>query len=113
MKAKAKRKPPRKFFIHKRVLRGWRLWRWVFLHAFWSQPLWRDRLRCPICKKVGTFKPHHDPLRWLCKWCGYFEDPDRIGIAFPCLKKKVWMLKPIERGHLPKHLVGDLDPWRG
>ena len=44
----------------------------------------RDRLRCPKCKAVGTWKPHGGWLdledsegnrRWLCKWCGYYRHP--------------------------------------
>ena len=73
----------------------------------------RDRLRCPYCKKVGTWKPHSPPRRWLCKWCGLYEDIDRIGQARPCKRKKVWMLKPLSRGKTPAEMVRSIDPWRG
>ena len=45
----------------------------------------RDRLRCPECKAVGTFKPHGGWLdfedkrkerRWMCKWCGGYSGPE-------------------------------------
>lgn len=45
----------------------------------------RDRLRCPTCKAVGTWKPHGGILdredqrkvrRWMCKWCGHYIGPD-------------------------------------
>ncbi len=45
----------------------------------------RDRLRCPDCKAVGTFKPHGGWLdfedkrkerRWMCKWCGGYSGPE-------------------------------------
>jgi len=59
---------------------------------FWHQ-LWdfsrlvgmRDRLRCPGCGAVGTWKPHGGWLdredarkvrRWLCKWCGLYDGPE-------------------------------------
>ncbi len=36
----------------------------------------RDRLRCPECHGVGTWKPYGGrdgtPRRWLCQWCGYY-----------------------------------------
>ena len=45
----------------------------------------RDRLRCPHCGSVGTWKPHGGILdradtkripRWLCKWCGLYVGRD-------------------------------------
>jgi len=44
----------------------------------------RDRLRCPECKAVGTYKLHAPgngrPWRWLCKWCGYYDGPEGRGL---------------------------------
>lgn len=48
-------------------------------------PYVRNRLRCPNCEAVGTFKPHGGVFdrqdvrrvpRWLCKWCGYYFGPE-------------------------------------
>ena len=59
------------------------LWFWI-KHQFFdfSRFLFlRDRLRCPECKAVGTWKPHGGWLdrgsrwsgrRWMCKWCGKY-----------------------------------------
>lgn len=55
-----------------------------FVWALWKSGI-RDRLRCPQCEKVGTYKPHciihhgeekREDLRprWMCKWCGYYYD---------------------------------------
>lgn len=65
--------------------------------ALWHQ-LWdfarllglRDRLRCPRCRAVGSYKPHGGWLdtgdkrgirRWLCKWCGYYHDAIRVALC--------------------------------
>lgn len=76
--------------------------RWVYLgrvcHTLWMALRFigmRDRLRCPSCSKVGTWKPHggildsyvsqgirggprRDVRRWLCKWCGLYYGPEGI-----------------------------------
>jgi hypothetical protein len=63
----------------------------------------RDRLRCPLCKAVGTWKPHgtlsarwihHDrPVRrWLCKWCGHYLGPEGALHCFPDLTRGCWVL---------------------
>jgi rubredoxin len=46
----------------------------------------RDRLRCPNCRAVGTWKPHgyrharrtgdRPVRRWLCKYCGHYQGPE-------------------------------------
>ena len=102
--------------IQKRPLNSVKLCIWVLSHEFFCLLRFvglRDRLRCPICKKVGTWKPHRPPRRWLCKWCGYYEDSGRTGLARPCKKKRVWMLKPIKRGLTPAERIRKVDPWRG
>ncbi len=56
---------------------------WIIKHQFYDflQIIgMRDRLRCPECKAVGTWKPHGGWLddsrasgrRWICKWCGLY-----------------------------------------
>lgn len=63
----------------------------------------RDRLRCPECNKVGTWKPHGDlwsrwrdkdrsVRRWLCKWCGYYVGPEGHVYAFPSKITGAWAL---------------------
>ena len=73
----------------------------------------RDRLRCPSCRKVGTWKPHKYPRRWLCKWCGWYRDINGDNFAWPCRIKKVWMLKPRKKGKTPADMVRRVDPWKG
>ena len=92
-----------------------RIW-WKIKHEFFIQIRHlglRDRLRCPHCRKIGTRKPHRPPRRWLCKWCGQYEDIGRRGIARPCAKKRVWMLKPKKKGRLPSERIKNLNPWVG
>ncbi len=88
----------------------------------------RDRLRCPSCKAVGTWKPHGSLVarwiykdisvrRWLCKWCGYYTGPRGRVVAY--LGEKVWELPEIdkERGRTPAEVVkaelGKVWPWHG
>lgn len=63
----------------------------------------RDRLRCPECRKVGTFKPHgtlwdrryhgdRRVRRWLCKWCGFYTGPEGRLYAFPSQVTGAWAL---------------------
>lgn len=70
---------------------------WTFLIA----TRLRDRLRCPSCSAVGTFKLHAPtknadggevPWRWLCKWCGYYRDKNKSGLlCYPSPSKKCWV----------------------
>lgn len=88
----------------------------------------RDRLRCPNCAKVGTFKPHGAWLdgwdergvrRWLCKWCGYYKGPEGQKWARCSTERGWWLLDDDEawtRGTTPKEIMaqnGGFDPWRG
>lgn len=88
----------------------------------------RDRLRCPSCHSVGTWKPHGGVLdkgdvrkvkRWLCKWCGFYLGPE--GSLVCGMGAKSWML-PHELAVVttPKGMVEGVygfdrkvDPWRG
>lgn len=95
----------------------------------------RDRLRCPKCRAVGTWKPHggwwdrwHDgdrpARRWMCKWCGYYIGPEGTPAVFPDPARGWWTLPypldpdaPPEPGKTPsvvlaEHL-GSTWPWRG
>jgi hypothetical protein len=91
----------------------------------------RDRLRCPGCHKVGTWKPHgglwdrwHDKdrsvRRWLCKWCGFYVGPEGEQYAFPSAEHGAWAL--VTWGFQPEltpemaieeHYGRVVDPWRG
>ena len=63
----------------------------------------RDRLRCPACGAVGTWKPHGDPWfdrrdtkrlrRWLCKWCGAYVGPEGVEPCVPDAATRCWQLK--------------------
>ena len=100
----------RKTYI-RHIKRKWlaRLW-WRVKFAALS--IWPNRLACPVCHKIGTFYPHDPPPRYLCKWCGLYEDIRRVGYARPCNKMRVWMLRPIKPGLRPCERIGRLDPWR-
>lgn len=60
----------------------------------------RDRLRCPHCTAVGTWKPHGGWLdfaderkerRWMCKWCGAYCGPEKhMRQALPNLPERCW-----------------------
>ena len=83
----------------------------------------RDRLRCPICRAVGTWKPHGGWLdfederpvrRWLCKWCGYYEDKQDWGQAR--IGKTSWVCCPKEWRNTtptPRNKCKPWDPWKG
>lgn len=60
----------------------------VMLPAWFGVGYFRDRLRCPDCGAVGTYKPHGGwldpdddgmPRRWLCKWCGFYKNRNYSG----------------------------------
>lgn len=91
----------------------------------------RDRLRCPNCRAVGTWKPHGcwgagdlepRPRRWLCKWCGYFESArDGIQWCAPDQVAQVWKyhqdIEPPQRPTTPEAAIqralGRTWPWKG
>lgn len=101
----------------------------------------RDRLRCPKCRAVGTWKPHGGWLdklsdwrtglkamllpgvryaterRWVCKYCGYTRDCDGEHYGAPNAVKKVWDYKTEDSLPTPKEAVerlcGSTWPWRG
>ena len=99
-----------------------------FLFASWHQLFdfsvlvgMRDRLRCPRCCAVGTWKPHGGWLdrgthllkrRWLCKWCGHYIDAEQRCTAKISSTRKVWSIH--EDGDIapPKELY-EWWPWRG
>lgn len=113
------------------------------VHAFAYALRWvglRDRLRCPECRAVGTWKPHgtlsarwrHDdrPVRrWLCKWCGHYIGLEGRVRCFPDLTRGCWVLpypldpdSPVEPGRTPADAVKEalvqtsgktVWPWRG
>lgn len=98
----------------------------------------RDRLRCPKCKAVGTYKPHggwcelfHSFItnvratlkqgtryatdrRWLCKFCGYNVTPDGTFQCYPNARTGAWGLKDDDSTLTPQQLIGTkIWPWRG
>jgi hypothetical protein len=70
---------------------------------FWLATLtgMRERLRCPHCTAVGTFKMHGDlrsqlrgdrpARRWMCKYCGYYLGPEGRTQVFPSSVTKAWI----------------------
>ena len=85
----------------------------------------RDRLRCPACQVVGTWKPHGGWLdfederkvrRWLCKWCGLYVGPE--GYKLAGVGESAWSLEPEDEGKTPKNAMltvfgAPVNPWRG
>lgn len=94
-------KPPRRGVMPYRV----RLRNNPLMHEAWSALRFirmRDRLRCPQCTAVGTWKPHgfwsakragdRPVRRWMCKNCGRYEGPEGVLPVFPCPVLGVWRL---------------------
>lgn len=89
----------------------------------------RDRLRCPACGAVGTYKLHAAckgnrgqdvPWRWLCKFCGYYKSSEKSGfLCYPSGKDRVWaFLDDAEKlgdtdTRTPKEIIHPVWPWRG
>lgn len=91
----------------------------------------RDRLRCPECKSVGTWKMHGAVLyrwiykdisvrRWLCKWCGHYIARKGAVVAYPDLKGSgVWALPELGVPRQPtpaealRESLGKCWPWLG
>jgi len=97
----------------------------------------RDRLRCPKCKAVGTWKPHGGffggartaqhrgqiinvrmTMRWLCKYCGHYVGPEGVKRCVPSRAKGWWVFdnEPDADQETPLKVVKDqLDawPWKG
>ena len=86
----------------------------------------RDRLRCPRCKAVGTWKPHGGWLdfedtrrvrRWLCKWCGYYVSPSEGERRCHPVARKAWEFDQDIELATPAQVLHDrfpgVSPWRG
>lgn len=99
--------PPERDAITRRGVKPWRvrLRNVPLLHEAWSSLRFvalRDRLRCPQCTAVGTWKPHgcwsakrggdRPVRRWMCKNCGRYEGPEGVLTVFPCPVLGVWRL---------------------
>lgn len=90
----------------------------------------RDRLRCPECRSVGTWKPHGgwcdesraSGRRWICKWCGLYVGAPwgrvlhRRAFVDPALG--CWRIEdfysdkiPKEK-YIPKEQI-EANPWNG
>jgi len=81
----------------------------------------RDRLRCPSCMAVGTWKPHggwfdvtdeRKVRRWMCKWCGEYRGPEsetKVVIGPTC-----WVLQSdLPDGDTPQRRCRGANPWFG
>lgn len=101
-------------------MRRWLGWRasLAYVSAFV-----RDRIRCPACRAVGTWKPHGLGLdenrhvrRWICKWCGFYVGEDgvkqKIGIS---RETWVWDLDSTETPFDAAASVfgRPVNPWKG
>jgi hypothetical protein len=111
---------------------------WAPVHAAANVLRWvglRDRLRCPACRSVGTWKPHgtladrrrhgdRPVRRWLCKWCGHYVGPEGVLRCFPDQDLGVWSLPRPFRPDAPDpppptpmeavaERLGKVWPWRG
>jgi rubredoxin len=90
----------------------------------------RDRLRCPACRAVGTYKPHGGRLdtargdvrgvrRWMCKCCGLYYGPEGRLTVFPNSEAGYWDLPEnatdTNRGETPRVMLRavKLWPWHG
>lgn len=69
---------------------------WLFLIA----TRLRDRLRCPNCDAVGTYKLHAPTprWRWLCKYCGYYRDSDGQRWCVPSPSFGCWIFEDQQEG---------------
>jgi hypothetical protein len=106
------------------------------MFAFWHQIVdlsrffgIRDRLRCPHCKAVGTWKSHGGWIdvwghgdnagvrRWMCKWCGLTRYKDTSHTAIPSAKRGCWVLMGdpslTEADLTPAQKCFPVDPWQG
>ena len=108
------------------------LW-WKLKHIAFDFLPGRNRLRCPECSAVGTFKPHggwrdkadrRKDRRWMCKWCGLYKGPEKWAKkAFPSKVLKCWvidvdtaneiMLTPQESMKASYPIGSAPDPWLG
>ena len=92
-------------------------------------PYFRNRLRCPRCSAVGTWKPHgtvfdrqdrRKVVRWLCKWCGLYRGPEgqdlQCELPNHCNPNEFgWQLRPkLQRlgAKTPENYCKPADPWR-
>lgn len=123
--------------------RKWSLWN-SLKHQFFDclMPIGlRDRLRCPACSAVGTWKPHGGYLerfhnwrigsagkllpgvpyattrRWVCKYCGFTHDMNGTHVGAPHALKRVWDYRGPDSFPTPKEAVeklcGPTWPWNG
>lgn len=84
-------------------------------------PWLRNRLRCPNCSAVGTWKPHggkfykneYKVKRWLCKCCGFFMNGKVIKMIRG--KGDVWCEEGLDRTPFEMLKVdsGHVWPWLG
>ena len=104
-----------------------RHWLFTINHQLWdlSRLLGiRNRLRCPHCHAIGTWKPHGGWIdvalgdlasrRWLCKWCGFYQSTSRTCMCFPSNMFSAWSLpEATDLSKTPQQLSYPWFPWRG
>lgn len=89
----------------------------------------RDRLRCPKCKAIGTYKPHggwfdfsdvRKVRRWMCKWCGHYKGPELCNLVTPSPSRGCWVLLSEEPESITPEIAVKNNfwtrntwPWRG
>lgn len=100
-----------------------------FVLTYWTGV--RNRMRCPKCHAVGTWKMHGSLLerkifgdiavrRCLCKWCGYYTGPRGRVTAYPdMVETSAWALPEPGKDRQPtpmeaiKDSLGNVWPWVG
>lgn len=86
----------------------------------------RDRLRCPECRAVGTWKPHGGLIdrlhgdrravrRWMCKCCGLYYGPEGVLIVRINRAAGYWDFQPAGHEATPLERMKEWDvwPWTG
>lgn len=98
-----------------------RAWTWRTIVIHWLQMRLRNRLCCPKCKAIGTYKPrqHPDYRYWVCKYCGYGRTPAGEWKFRPDGALGVWGFHSPASTSTPQERINDpqwkcpCDPWVG
>lgn len=83
----------------------------------------RDRLRCPRCRAVGTWKPHGGLLdrfvggdrrpvrRWMCKYCGLYFGPEGQQQVRVNREAGYWDFEPAGSEQTPQEILATTKTW--